>query len=127
MGESRWMKQTNSKIRIGPEYQAVLPDLSVPEKDPKNKQNDSKTPDITIPSSSSNITKIKSNSQQNHGPKSNAQSSVNNKSARSEKESPQLNKISTSELSNKPKSSVKTQKAISKAKTSNKSSSRTSK
>ncbi|KAF7458185.1 ELM2 domain protein [Cryptosporidium felis] len=31
MSESRWMKQLNSKIRIGPEYQAVLPDLQVPE------------------------------------------------------------------------------------------------
>lgn len=136
MGESRWMKQTHSKIRVGPEYQAVVPDLIVPEK----KTQDKKDTELGVPngtksssfssssSSSSNTARSSIGTHQNHRLKITTQSlATSNKSSRSEKDLSRDSKITTFESSNKPKSSIKTQKTISKTKTNNKTSSKSSK
>ncbi|KAH8583403.1 uncharacterized protein ELE39_000171 [Cryptosporidium sp. chipmunk genotype I] len=133
MGESRWMKQTNSKIRVGPEYQAVLPDLIVSEKKTQDRINIelrevNETASSSPSSSSSNTIRATTSGHQGHGSKMITQNLVgSNKSARSEKELSQSSQISTSESNNKPKNSTKTQKTISKTKTNNKISSKSSK
>lgn len=113
MHESRWMRQTRAKIRVGPEYQAVLPDLQ----NPKGKTEDQSETGPGRPekprSSPSAGNGVTTSGQQGHGPK-------NNKPSTSEDKSSQVNMAPVSESNSKTKSSTKTHKTISKTKTNNK-------
>ncbi|KAJ1611559.1 hypothetical protein OJ253_824 [Cryptosporidium canis] len=130
MHESRWMRQTNSKIRIGPEYQAVLPDLLCPEARAGHGKGTQREEPEGGPSGGlkdvGDKTAVRAGPGQ--GPKSSTPSSTAGaKQAKSEKESPHVKSISTSESAGKLKSLAKTQKTISKPKTGSKSGSRSSK
>lgn len=121
MHESRWMKQTSAKIRIGPEYQAVLPDLLSPER--RTEDGREAGPGRPGRASSQSVDDDFVASGQNKQGSKNS----NNKLPTSEKSSSHVNIISVSESSTKSKSSTKTQKTITKAKTNNKGGSKSSK